>query len=187
MSFLVIECSKCGTPQYIKKGQEGRVCPKCHFHINCKTIEPLGKASSEIEAQKLVQSMKIPNELSDRMVHLRQRLNLNGEKTATPYFLFNNIVTQLLGPFPNRIPLAILMKQAEEIGLEVSFVEKILANLESEGYLLKSDDVRGNSTIKFTPLPLDLGKIHIKRPDPNFGRAKSLSIVEDDKDGTDSA
>jgi uncharacterized Zn finger protein (UPF0148 family) len=182
---LIIECSKCGTPQYIRKGQQSRICPKCHFHITCKNQEPIANASSELEAQQIVQSMKIPNELELRMHHLHNQLTSSDKAKSNPYYLFNNVISQLLGPFPNTIPLLVIYSKTQEIGLEDKFIDKILQELNTEGYLLQSTDSRGNELIKFTNLPIHLDKIHIQRPDPNFMRRVTITDKDEKKDGTD--
>ena len=68
------------------------------------------------------------------MQHLHSQLSSSGKESSSPYFLFNNVITQLLGPFPNTILLNLLMEKTQEVGLEDQFVEKIFSHLEVESY-----------------------------------------------------
>ncbi len=130
----------------------------------------------------MVQAMKLPNELNVRMQHLHSQLSSSGKESSSPYFLFNNVITQLLGPFPNTIPLNLLMEKTQEVGLENQFVENIFSHLEAEKLLLRSTDNRGNTIIKFPSLPLDADKIHIQRPDPKYQRRVHLTKPEEENE-----
>lgn len=164
MSFLIIECSRCGTPQYIRLGQHTRICPKCNLHINCQTVKPLTRVSSEKEAVECIQSMKTPNELEERIKKVRNLIKKNENIKQDKSLLFSNLISELLGLFPNAMPKKIIYIKAAEINLDSDFVTKLIKELESNGFLLNSVDFQNNEIIKFINLPITLGNIHIKKP-----------------------
>ena len=61
--MLIIRCLKCNTPQYIKEGQQTRICPRCGIRIQCKKMKVYYKTNTIREANLLVRYLKTPKEV----------------------------------------------------------------------------------------------------------------------------
>ncbi len=183
MTYLIIECKKCGTIQYVQDTQKTRICPKCQFHINCQKIEPLAKASCESAAQNLVKSIKVPEEVEVEIKKFQTQMAANKAVKHDKFTQFSTLITQSFGLFPNALPLQFLIKNGQEIGLDEKFLLKIIDELGQNGYLSKKTDARGNDYIKFLTFPIDYGQVHIKRP--NWKPPQPVDSDELTEDGSE--
>jgi hypothetical protein len=123
----------------------------------------LGKAESELDAQGLVKVLKTPPELDKRMVKFQKQLQKTQTAPNDKYTLFNTLIGELIGMFPNALPIQILLTKGKEVGLEEEFIITSIALLKENGYILERKDHQNNAIFKFLNLPITFQKYQITR------------------------
>jgi len=163
--WKIIKCMNCGTPQYIKKGQGSRKCPRCEKQLDCQKHKALAWASTINEAIEIVKELKTPAEMQQRIYELKQKIHQNAQPNQDKYKILGDLITELLYTFPNSMPQSILHQKATEIGLDdQEFIASILNAIHQQGNVLINHDQRGNVVYKFVNLPIFYQKLKIQRP-----------------------
>ena len=162
--YRIIVCNKCGTPQYVRKDQKNRKCPRCGYTIQCQKMKTLSVAETEMEASQIVRNMKTPGEIGQRVAKLKAKLS----KVTTKYDNFqmlSNLLTELLAIFPNAMPRDVLIEKAKEVGLEdIDFIHENLEKMSQEGLVIMNIDFNKKIILKFPSVPFTLGKITVSKP-----------------------
>ena len=151
--------------QYILEGQTSRTCPKCKTRLKCKDLKVFEKALSVTEASQLVREIKSPKEIWGRV----DRFRANHKQTnLDDLSLLGELITELISIFPNALPKALLLAKAIELGISEDRVEGILISMNQKGAVLinksKNQQQETESFLKFPAIPINFGKLHIKKP-----------------------
>ena len=162
--FSIIRCIECGNPQYVRRGQKSRICPRCHTRLNIVKLKIFDSTESIKEANELIRKLKTPPEYEQRIAALQSTQGL--KSTSSPEIL-GRVISELLVTFPNVISKALLVEKAIAIGLDFPIIENILLQLHDAGLMVEkpviSSDPRG-LLLKFPAVPFTFGKLHVSIP-----------------------
>jgi formylmethanofuran dehydrogenase subunit B len=155
----------CGTPQYIKKDQRHRKCPRCDKQLDCNKHKAIAWAETINEAIEIVKELKTPAEMQQRIFELKHKIQNTSNAIRDNYALLGDLITELLYTFPNSMPQSIIIQKAIEIGLEdQEFITTTLNAINQKGDVLINQDQRGNKVYKFINLPIYYQKLKIQYP-----------------------
>ncbi len=164
MQFKIIICNKCSTPQYIRKSQKHRKCPRCGYNIPCEKSKSFGEAESEMEASQIVRNMKTPGEIGQRFAKLRAKYQ-SQKANSNNYEILGNLITEMIGVFPKAMPRQLLIDNALKLGLDdLDFIIDILEKMNLEGLVLINKDHQNNEILKFPTIPFSFGKLYVRKP-----------------------
>ena len=161
---MIVKCTKCGLVQYILEGQNSRICPKCNILLKCKDLKIFEKALSVTEASQLVRDIKSPKEIWGRVDRFRASQKQTNQDDLS---LLGELITELISIFPNALPKSLLLEKAIELGISEDKIEGILISMNQKGAVLINKSKiqkQTESFLKFPAIPINFGKLHIKKP-----------------------
>ena len=162
--YLIVRCPECSTPQYITDIQKSRKCPKCGKHLKCRKLRIFARAMDITEANQIVRSIKTPSGLHSKIATLNASMLSSKSNTQQKFDALSKLLTTLLEIFPKRIPENFIFQKAKEAGFDdTGFITDIFEKMNQEGVLLKHKDNEGNNYVQFPSLPLEFGKLYIKK------------------------
>ena len=152
--------------QYIQKGQQTRVCPRCRTRLKCKDLKIFEKAQTLNEAVTLVRHMKTPNEVTQRMAKLTALKTGNKTNEAV---LFGKLLSELLKILPKALPENFLLEKANEMQIPEEYIAQTLSQLNQEGLVIfkvdnTKNNTKSNNILQFPSLPFKFGKIYVAKP-----------------------
>ena len=65
--YLVIQCGRCGLPQYVQSNQSTRKCPGCNYHIRIQNALVVKETDKLEEATEIVKYLKLPEMQRDSL------------------------------------------------------------------------------------------------------------------------
>jgi hypothetical protein len=162
--YKIIICNKCSTPQYVRKTQKHRKCPRCGYNISCQKSKSFGEAETEPEASQVVRNMKTPGEIGQRLAKLQAK-HQNQTSSVNNYKILSNLITEMIGVFPQAMPQNLLLENAKKLGIEDElFILNLIEKMNLEGLVLINKDFRHNVVLKFPKVPFSFGKLSVHKP-----------------------
>jgi len=162
--YKIIRCNKCSTPQYVRKTQKHRKCPRCGYNISCQKSQAFGEAETEPEASQVVRNMKTPGEIGQRLASLQAKYQAP-RSSSNQYELMGNLITEMMGVFPKAMPRQLLLDNAKKLGIDdTDFVNKLIDKMNLEGLVLINKDFQHNEVLKFPKVPFAFGKLYVRKP-----------------------
>jgi hypothetical protein len=65
--YFVIQCGRCGLPQYVLSNQTTRKCPGCNYQMQVHTTRVVKETDDFMVAQTLVKYLKLPETQRDTL------------------------------------------------------------------------------------------------------------------------
>ncbi len=65
--YLIIQCGRCGLPQYVQSTQSTRKCPGCSYHIRIENALVVKHTDDLSEAETIVKYLKLPESQRDAL------------------------------------------------------------------------------------------------------------------------
>lgn|GEM_PF-6714253 len=67
MVYFIVLCKYCGNPRYVKEGENGFKCMKCHKYMKLNEVRIIAKVESVKDAVYIVKELKLPEELRGKI------------------------------------------------------------------------------------------------------------------------
>ena len=165
MTYHIIRCNQCATPQYIKSTQKTRKCPRCGNRIKCQKMKVFIKANSVGEASDIVRTMKTPSEYRQRINTLKKKHSKTIKKNGFEYRVLGELITEFVAVFPRAISQQMFLNKCRELGIEEpNFVLDLLDELNQQGLVIKNKNAKGKTSLFFPSLPFKYKKLYVKKP-----------------------
>ncbi len=65
--YLIIQCGRCGLPQYVQSNQATRKCPGCNYHMQVYDALVVRETDDLVEAGLIVKYLKLPEDQRDTL------------------------------------------------------------------------------------------------------------------------